>query len=109
VKDLREGPFAMNVDPEQLKQFLLAMIERIRFLEGELAANRAVIHHLQDTSGVPMDDAVGKARTSPDLQALLDGRYNALVQRVLGPIDEAIARQEMAELMKMWNPDAPVN
>jgi hypothetical protein len=56
-----------------------------------------------------MDDAVDKARTSPDLQRMLDERYNDLLQRVLGPIDEEIARQEIAELMRLWNLGDPVS
>jgi hypothetical protein len=46
---------------------------------------------------------------SGDLQQMLDERYNDLLRKLLGPIDEEIARQEMAELLKMWNPNDPMN
>lgn len=100
----------MEISKEQLKQFVTRTFASFKEMEMELSACKAVLAavHIYDPHD-PIIEMVRTAKENPRLVQHVDAIYAKRLAQALAAIERLSADQALAEFLKSWSPQGPLN
>jgi hypothetical protein len=101
----------MDIDPEKQKKVITWFITQIKNLELEILACRAVFIFADHVLhiGPELKQALTQARESPSIHAIVDKKYDSVLETLLSTIDQAQMEQSLAEWLRDWKPEGSPN
>ena len=102
----------MEANKEKLRQLFVTATANFKMLETEILALRVVIASLQKMTGVEGDvePLVEMARKTPNVQAVMNAKYDAPLARCLEQFDKgAEINDKILEYLRSWKPQGPAN
>lgn len=105
-----QGIGCMDISKDQLKQFIRRMFASFKAMEMELSACKAVLAavHIYDPHD-PIIEMVRQAKENPRLVQQIDAIYAKRVETALAAIERLSADQALAEFLRSWSPQGPLN
>jgi hypothetical protein len=100
----------MEISKDQLKQFITRTYANFKAMDLELSACKAVLAavHIYDPHD-PIIEMVRQAKGNPRLVQQVDAIYAKRLETALAAIEKFSADQALAEFLRSWTPEGPLN
>jgi hypothetical protein len=103
---------AMEMKPEQLRNLVISLFDRLRELETEILVYNFAAFIMEQQGVISVSDwgqIIVAARENPALKTLMDEKYGPIISGLLQSIETAEIQSKAEELLLKWQPTKKPN